>query len=138
MEVLRRLVFGNRPLAFSVIALALLLRAIIPAGFMPVAENGEFTVELCSGHGPQQLTLVIPGRPHSKHDQNALGDKDLPCGFSSLAFQLLAAADVMLLASAIVFIMATVRRFTLSRAPRPFCFLRPPLRAPPTTISLVI
>ena len=44
--------------------LAFALRALVPAGFMLAPSAvGEMTVVLCTGHGPQTITLDADGKP---------------------------------------------------------------------------
>jgi hypothetical protein len=45
--------------------IALTLRSLVPVGFMlaPVAADGAMTVVICTGHGPQIMTLDAEGNP---------------------------------------------------------------------------
>ncbi len=55
----RRVRLDLRRAAGLLVLLALLVRAVIPAGFMPVfdSEQRVITVAMCSGHGAQTLPL---------------------------------------------------------------------------------
>lgn len=69
---------GLRRAAGLLILMALLVRALIPAGFMPVfdSEQRVVTVAMCSGHGAQ--TLPLEGDAPEREEQ--AGD----CPFASL------------------------------------------------------
>ena len=47
------------------LGLALALRALVPAGFMPVADSEGLRVEICSGSGPMVIE-IDPGRRDSQ------------------------------------------------------------------------
>ena len=67
--------------ALGLIALALLLRILIPAGFMP-AEGKGFAITLCTSMGAKQAWVDDQGRIHegkSAPDQKV----DHPCSFAS-------------------------------------------------------
>ncbi|MFA7440443.1 MAG: hypothetical protein WCZ66_05675 [Sphingomonadaceae bacterium] len=131
MYPLRRMI-ARYPSAVAALLLAgLLLRLLVPAGFMPVAGNGGITVVLCTDAGLQQVYIAMP------RDGDAAGSADLPptvdqpCAFGSLLAPLTGGADAILLALALVFILlAGIRRHTSSVSPR-LIWLRPPSHAPP-------
>ena len=135
MSVLRALLLRHRALALLVLAAALCLKAVVPAGYMIDGSAGAITVRLCndaSGAGaPAAITIpmkdakgTIPG------DQN--GHKAAAaCPYGALNLALLGGAAPALLLLALAFILtlglASVRA---PRRQRP-AYLRPPLRAPP-------
>lgn len=45
--------------ALTLLALAVLARALVPTGWMPVAQAGELKVMICSGAGPVAVTLDL-------------------------------------------------------------------------------
>lgn len=127
---LRHHILGHRRWAAALIALALLAKLLVPAGFMPSASAGTVTIELCSGYGVEKVAIALPGLPdHHQHGGHANGDS--PCTFSGLAAPVLAGADPVILAIAIAFIMATAFRAPPIIRERQASWLRPPLRAPP-------
>ena len=64
-----------------VLAAALLMRALLPAGLMPVAGAGGIRIELCTGAGPVQALLAPDGTIHP--DSNSGGEKPRdPCPFA--------------------------------------------------------
>lgn len=132
MHLLRRLVLCNRPLAISALALALLMKLAIPAGFMPSVSDGQIVVSLCSGTGASTIVMTIPGLEHGKPDGGGHpGKAEQPCAFAGLSAPSLAAADPVLLAAAILFVLALgIRPLPLPASITP-PYLRPPLRGPP-------
>lgn len=74
---------------------ALLLRALIPAGWMPVRTAGGFVIELCSGRMPggdstqaqaaRQLLDAALTRTGQSHDNTPSSSHDQPCTFAGLA-----------------------------------------------------
>ncbi|MFW2852502.1 DUF2946 family protein [Sphingomonas sp. TX0543] len=131
MHRLRRLVFANRPFACAIIALALLLKIAIPAGFMPTVSNGQIVVSICSGMGPATMVMTVPGLEHKSDNDGHPGKAEQPCAFAGLSALSLPAADPILLAAAILFVLALgTRPLTLS-ASSIVSYLRPPLRGPP-------
>jgi hypothetical protein len=125
-------------LAALLVAAALLVRLAVPAGFMPV-PGGGFAITICTGYGPlSPTTTAMPDAPHAMpdmHHQDVGEDGgsvvSSPCAFADLAMPALSAADPVLLAAALLFVLAAA----LARAPdlpvRAFPRLRPPLRGPP-------
>lgn len=135
MHLLRRLVLSNRPLAIAILALALLMKLAIPVGFMPSASNGQIVVSLCSGTGASTMVITIPGLKQDKPDGgDHSGKAEQPCAFAGLSAPSLAAADPILLAAAILFVLALGMRPLLLPASTTPPYLRPPLRGPPAHI----
>lgn len=132
MHRLRNLVLANRPFACAVLALALLIKIIMPAGFMPTASNGQIVVSICSGTGPMTMVMTIPGLEHGKTDDGGhKGKAEQPCAFSGLSAPSLAGADPILLAAAILFVLVLGTRPLALPASIAPPYLRPPLRGPP-------
>ncbi|WP_070154988.1 hypothetical protein [Sphingobium phenoxybenzoativorans] len=132
MHRLRRLVLANRPFACAIIALALIMKIAIPSGFMPTVSNGQIVVSVCSGMGPTTMVITIPGLEHGKSDGGSQhGKTEQPCAFAGLSAPSLAAADPILLAAAILFVLALGMRPLLLTAASASPYLRPPLRGPP-------
>lgn len=129
-----------------VIALALLMKLLVPAGFMPVVSGGGITIEICAGTVPARTSIepgmaakmaaAMPGMTHHQ-DQSDHQDgsehqgREMPCAFAGLTAPALAATDLPLLAAAIAFVVATGYRTTVPSVVRAAAFLRPPLRGPP-------
>lgn len=114
--------------------MALAMKVVMPAGFMPMMSDGRIVVGMCSGTGQTTMVVTIPGLEHRDADRGEHGGKtSQPCAFAGLGTPALAAADPVLLAIAILFALALGMRFVPLMpvaAPRS---LRPPLRGPPAT-----
>lgn len=132
MTSFRDLLLRHRALAAWLIAAALLMKVLVPAGYMPVVSAGSITIELCSGFGPEKMMMAMPGMDDHHGQQDHSGKGDMPCGFSGHAPPSLSTADPILLALAIVFVIATVFRIATTSAARAPAFLRPQLRGPPS------
>ena len=131
MTGLRQYLLHHRALAAWLVALALLMKVLVPTGYMLGTSAGSITVELCSGYGPMKMAMPMPGMAHHQGDKSDHGKAEQPCAFSGLSAPSLAAADPILLALALAFIIATA-----FRAPTPVriqarAFLRPPTTGPP-------
>jgi hypothetical protein len=130
MHPVRRRLLQHPWLAAWLVASTLLLRIVVPTGYMIGFEHGAITIELCSGYGPMKMDMPMPGMSHNDHKDDH-GKTEQPCAFSGLSMPSLAAADPLLLALAIIFILFTAfRRPDLPIAGAPDYF-RPPLRGPP-------
>jgi len=59
--------------------LVLLLRTLVPTGFMPVEMDGKIVVQLCTGEGGTKSILIDIGKkaPASEHKMS-----DKPCTFA--------------------------------------------------------
>ena len=129
MPALRAFLRTHRRLALGLIALALAMKALVPAGYMVAAKAHVLTVEICADTQGRHLTqqIVVPGE--SKPADHAKTDGH--CGWTSLASTALGGAELALLALALAFIlllgMAPVAPIREPRSQH----LRPPLRGPP-------
>lgn len=134
MQALRALLFANRHVAAIVMAAALCLKALIPAGYMPDIGAQALTIEICADSTSEHLTrlLVVPhkGIPAAdRHDGAACA-----CPFSSLVHQCLSGVDPILLMVAVAAIMVLG---VAAQTPAPrhsHRHLRPPLRGPPVPV----
>jgi hypothetical protein len=71
--------------AMPLILCALLLRLVIPAGWMPTVDAAGFTrITLCTGMGAQDAWLDAKGGLH-KSDPGKKHQSDSPCVFSGLS-----------------------------------------------------
>lgn len=135
MEKLHRHILHHRRLAAWLVAATLLLRVLVPTGYMLDVAGGAVTVELCAGYGPMTMARPMPAmaRHVGKHDGRTHdGDKaERPCAFAGLNAPALGGADPLLLAVALAFVMAAALRADVPPAPRRRRHLRPPLRGPP-------
>jgi hypothetical protein len=132
VNALRRQIRRHFALAWVLIAAALVIKALVPAGYMTVVSGGTISVQICSGVSGRTMEIAVPGMP-GKQGQEHPGKTDMPCPFAGLAALSLAMADAGLLVLAIAFILAAAWRepgvTPVLRVP----YLRPPLRGPPAT-----
>lgn len=134
MSPLRTLILDNARLSLVLLALALAIKAMVPAGFMLVpGKDRTLTVMICSAASaePREIKLVIPADGAGSSNQDQRAAKDKPCTFSGLGQLALSGADPLLLVALLAFILLI--GIGPRRAPRlrDAPFLRPPLRAPP-------
>lgn len=135
MTSFRKLTRRNARLTLVLLALALAVKALVPAGFMISATADRFlTVTICADASdtPRQMQIAISSHDDADGDHSETADKAQPCAFSGLGHAALGGTDPVLLASALAFILL------IGFAPRPappardIPFLRPPLRGPPS------
>lgn len=138
MTEVRTFLLQHRTLAALVLGAALLMRVLVPSGFMPVVHHGVVAIVPCSGTGPVAVKTHEPaahgtthGARHHGGDGTSHDSSPGPCVFSGLAAPALTGADPFLLIAAILFVMVQAirqpERPSAMRRPR----LRPPLRGPP-------
>jgi hypothetical protein len=132
MRGLRQTLRAHRQWAMLLVALALAVKALVPAGFMVAPDASVFTVTICADASGEHATqrLVVPHRasPEELGTQHA---KSAACPFSALDMAGTAGADPILLALALAFILAI--GFAPSTVPELAALrhVRPPLRGPP-------
>lgn len=86
----------------TLLAIIILLRAIVPVGFMPDLSqlaNGVFEVVICSGDGLSTITVDGDGNPVAPHGSDTGPVEDGLCPFAVAAAVALAALAVLLFAS---------------------------------------
>lgn len=131
MFAVRRLLLEHRLLCGWLVAAALLMKAVLPAGFMPMQAGGTLVLGFCSGYGPQTIAVTIPDRVDRTSPDEHRTPGEMPCAFAGLAMPGVAAVDPALLLLAIAFVLERAIR---TAAPIPAIarvYLRPPLRGPP-------
>lgn len=114
-------------LCWLLLASAIVARALVPAGWMPVATKRGIEVVLCTGQGPVTMVLGLDGTPHQRQPDSP---RD-PCPYGVAGAQPfdLAAAPQLPLPPAVLAAIRTpalvAARLAAWRA------LRPPARGPP-------
>ena len=133
MQILRAFVDRYRLLAVVLVALALAIKAIVPAGYMLHQRGTVITVEICADASGAALKqqIVIPPAGGEGSASETPAKAFATCPYAALSFAALAGADVVLLAAALAFILALGFAAASLPAPRRIAFLRPPLRGPP-------
>ena len=134
MTRFRRHLLQHRATAALLLVAALLMRVLVPAGFMPSVDRGGITLVLCSGAGAKSVQMAagmsMSGAEHQSDREH--GDTpEPPCVFSGLAAPALSGTDPILLAAAILFVMLFAVRTPARPRVAPALRLRPPLRGPP-------
>jgi hypothetical protein len=132
----------HRRIALAIVLLALLARLLIPTGFMPVVQDGRLVMALCAGQGPApMLHAAMPGMDHAAASSGYPADhegsehmKDGPCAFAGVSLAATAAADPVLLALAILFVVTTVFRWPQSSPTIEIRFRWPPRTGPPLRV----
>lgn len=133
MRLIRHLL-AQRQLAVLICAATLLLKLLLPTGYMIDNDHGRITITICSGTTPRTMTMEMPGihgdmPGHGKSKDH--GDTEMPCAFSGLSAAMLGSIDPVQLAALIVFILGLGLIATVPPAPSRPAYLRPPLRGPP-------
>lgn len=86
MRALRSALIGNRALAAWIVALALFVRALVPAGYMTVGEGRSITVTLCADASGTPKTVAVPLGQHDAGQDSP--DKHKPCAFAGMGMAL--------------------------------------------------
>lgn len=130
---------GARGLFAVLLLVALSIRALVPAGYMPVRAADSLIISLCNGQGAAPLVIdvaangdvrIMPAGEDDGH-HGTPHDSDGFCLFSALTAPALQAAVPPVAAAALVVLreIAPLRPVALLLAQTPF--VRPPLRGPP-------
>lgn len=133
VSALRRLLLEHRLLCGCLIAAALLMKAVLPAGFMPMQSGGTVVLGFCSGYGPKPMAMpmAMPMKEDRSSPDEHQPRAEMPCAFGGLAMPGLAAVDPTLLALAIAFVLERAVRTATILPTIVRVYLRPPLRGPP-------
>lgn len=129
----RRLVTQSH-LNVLICAAALLLKLLVPTGYMIDSDHGRITITICSGITTRTATLEMSGMHGDMPDHSKAKDHskvEMPCAFSGLSAATLGAIDPIQLVALIAFITAIGLFASVLRAPAAPPHLRPPLRGPP-------
>jgi hypothetical protein len=135
VTVLRRLILRHRPAAAWLVAFALLMRLLVPTGYMPSMANGRIGIELCPGTAPVKLQATAHGSmPGITHHEEEGGHEqpEQPCAYAGLSAPTLGGTDPLLLTAALAYVAAVALRVAPPPASAQPHHLRPPLRGPPT------
>ncbi|WP_226017871.1 hypothetical protein [Novosphingobium sp. FKTRR1] len=132
MHAVRAFFLSHRRLALLVIAAALCVKALVPAGYMPGSDTRTITVQVCAdsiGHVFSKQIVVGQTGKAAGTDKSATSGH---CAFSALGQAALGGADPLQLALALLFIVAAALAPLRTISPRRNRHHRPPLRGPPT------
>lgn len=118
----------HRWLALWLIAAALAVKALVPAGYMLAETAGKtLTMAICDGSGPATMTVDVPMDPGHKAPDSGKQD----CAYSGLGHATLGGADPVLLLAALVFLLALGFAPAATPAPTRRAFALPPSQGPP-------
>jgi hypothetical protein len=94
----------------GLVVLALAMKALVPAGFMPAAPGKVLTVIICDGHGSEQATKIALADSGAKQGGSgglSEGAKSAStCPYAGLSSATLGGMDAALLAVLLLFILA--------------------------------
>lgn len=133
VQAFRRLL-AQRRLATLLCAAALLLKLLVPSGFMVTSDHGRPFIGICSGTGalmPPMAMRAARGDMSDPAEPNHHGKAELPCAFAGLSAAATGAIDPLQLAALIAFVMTIGFVRVLLPLPDEPTHLRPPLRGPP-------
>ncbi len=140
MNAFRHLL-AQRHLAVLLCAATLLLKLLLPTGYMIASDHGRLSMIICSGMSTEPAAMTMPSMDQAMtmaHDTMPDTDKstqhgkpEMPCAFAGLSAQVLGAVDVVLLTIALAAVAIMALRSVPRLAPRTAPYLRPPLRGPP-------
>lgn len=122
VPLLRALLLKNPMLVLAVGLAALALRLAVPAGFMPVLDQGRYVLAPCPAGG------AMPGMAHSGPGE---AQAQSSCAFADLSLPAIGGAGAVQLAAALVFVMIAALLRAAQSPPLAALRLRPPLRGPP-------
>lgn len=136
MQILRTFLGENRRLALALIFCALLIKALVPQGYMIGSTSKTLTIQICAdGTGVAVSKQIEIPMESGSHDPNSgHGKADGSCSFTSLAMAGLTDADAQLLAVALAFILLLGFAPTALALTSNNHHLRPPLRGPPAAV----
>ena len=141
-----RSLLAQRHFAVLLCAAALLLKLVVPTGYMIGAVEGHTAIILCPGGGPMPQVAAAPHHGMAMADHGTMRQtsadhpaghsdgshgRDMPCAFAGLAAAALTTVDPVHLALLIAFVMAIALVPLALPRPHPAPHLRPPLRGPP-------
>jgi CBS-domain-containing membrane protein len=127
MPMLRALIDRHRRLAVLLIMLALVIKAVVPAGYMLGVQGTVLTVTICADASGSEVhkQIVVPPKGTANDLADAHAKAPVACPYAALGFAALAGA--VALAFVLALGLAPSRPVPLRR----IAFLRPPLRGPP-------
>jgi hypothetical protein len=127
MHRLRAFFLHHRRLAALLVALALVMKALVPAGYMLGTDTRVLTVQICADSVGHMVTKQITVGQKTKGGQKA----DAPCAFAAYGQAMMGGTDPIQLALALLFVLALGFAPIVPVARRAIAYQRPPLRGPP-------
>ena len=133
MGSFRTFLRSHRHVAALLVALALAMKALVPAGYMLAQQTTVLSVTICADGQGKRIAheITVPKKAGHADESSDSGKGSGTCSWSSLATGALGNAAPELLALALAFILALGFLPASPPAARFLSRLRPPLRAPP-------
>ena len=131
MTDLRAFMQHRWTLALWLVAAALFVRAVVPAGYMVDADATTISFTICSDATGETVTHDITIPSDGKADT---AKADTPCSFAGAAQPALSGADAPLLAIALLFILALGFAPFVAPTMQRGHYLRPPPQGPPAIL----
>ena len=138
MSLLRSFLRDRPLLALLLLAAALGMKALVPAGFMLETADRAISVEICGEQGTglaltesRAVVQAIAAKLPAPGEHKGHGGTDTACPYATLAMAALGGVDAPLLAIALAFAMAMAFLPMAGPAVPRAARLRPPLRGPP-------
>lgn len=130
MSPLRTFIGDHGRFSALLLALALTMKVLLPAGYMLEAQSRVLTVLVCTDASDANRTKHVAIQINESSGRKT-AKADGECPYSALSLASLGGADPILLGLAFGFILALA--FTASKVPRIGAarYMRPPLRGPP-------
>lgn len=137
MRAMRVLTLHQRSWFIMILALAMFVRAVVPAGYMVAPASMTLSVQICADGvmGPSKIEIEVPLSNDGQSDKTDHGQKSGPCAFSALSMALMAGDHSPLLIVALATIVATIITNGAPHLLYQSHHLRPPLRGPPSFAS---
>ncbi len=131
MDGIRTFMLRHRGLAALLLAAALCLKALVPAGYMIDSGTSVLTLTICDAQGGnvRQIAVPIHGENTQDDGQAASGG----CPYATLSMHALGGADPIQLAAALAFLLLLGFAPLIAPALRRSRYATPPLRGPPAT-----
>ena len=119
---------AHRPVAAALLLLALLVRGLVPAGWIPMVGADGAGLVICSSAGATAAPagIFLPG------EQQAPVADHSPCAFAGLGTPLLPAAFPLAFSFAAILLSTAPATGPPAAPASPRDNLRPPAQAPPT------
>lgn len=135
MQLVRQTLLRHRGFVAWLVALALIMKVLVPTGFMIGSTGGRISVQLCDGVAHMASAAPMAGMAHHDPKQDGSHKDDRPCAFAALSAPSLGGADPLPIVGAIASIAFLPAGLAAQRDIRSIvAFLRPPLRGPPASL----
>ena len=122
----------HRAFTVLLLACALAMKALVPAGFMLGSSSHTVGIEICDGqdhHVSGQLVIGQSGKDRDSRGDH--GKSDGVCPYGALSHAGFAGADPVQLALALAFILVLPLVAPIVLVPARKSYLQPPQRGPP-------